>query len=303
MVKHVAAPAGGEGTEQPPAKPETPQQKTGQTPTGTEGGDIGGGLTGEQGGGAEGLQDGDASMASHTTAPSLGSDSGKNALSRKGYHYAHSDIYYKDGRICEAPKRTESTEADREKEAMAEAQAQSQSRWNFNDYHWEERDFTNAITRRLAEELEGHDLWRDKRSPQDHLAVRRVELDGWAASNVRKGTTKNICEFGLKVHFQGSRAEAGLEACVSITEVSHESDLGNLETEVSSEATIRPPTERTLTQDGKVVDKSVDTPISTDRVMRSHEMLLKLVNRKGVPLVKEKVRLVVEEFLGFKGQS
>ena len=74
----------------------------------------------------------------------------------------------------------------------------------------------------------GTELWRDKRSEEgDALLVTRVEAKGYAVSNVRKGTTKNVFEFepetGLRVFFHGTRGGAQLEVCVAAAdELSHE---------------------------------------------------------------------------------
>ena len=142
-------------------------------------------------------------------------------LSLGGYHYAHGKTYYADGRICDAPKLVNSEQA-----TQVEAQA-SQSRWNFKDYHWEERDTLPVARARLEELLVGTELWRDKRSEAgDALVVTRVDLRGWAVSNVRKGTTKNVFEFEAgetKVVFEGVRGGAQLTVTVAaIDELSHE---------------------------------------------------------------------------------
>ena len=74
-----------------------------------------------------------------------------DGLDRAGYHFAHQDIYYKDGRICEPPRQIDASE-----QAAMEADngtTHSQSRWNTKDYHWEERDLTQFATDRLRELL------------------------------------------------------------------------------------------------------------------------------------------------------
>jgi hypothetical protein len=51
----------------------------------------------------------------------------ENGLSRKGYHYAHNQSYYKDGRICDPPKSISIGELGDEPQCSQT----SQSKWNF----------------------------------------------------------------------------------------------------------------------------------------------------------------------------
>ena len=95
-----------------------------------------------------------------------------------GYHYAHGATYYKDGRICEAPKQL----ADSEQAGEVAAQA-SQSRWNFKDYHWEERDTLPWAKQRLEELLLGTELWRDKRAADDVRSLQQKHKDSLNASS------------------------------------------------------------------------------------------------------------------------
>ena len=95
-----------------------------------------------------------------------------------GYHYAHGATYYKDGRICEAPKQL----ADSEQAGEVAAQA-SQSRWNFKDYHWEERDTLPWAKQRLEELLLGTELWRDKRAADDVRSLQQKQKGSLNASS------------------------------------------------------------------------------------------------------------------------
>ena len=80
-----------------------------------------------------------------------------------GYHYAHGATYYKDGRICEAPKQL----ADSEQAGEVAAQA-SQSRWNFKDYHWEEQ-YNLILLRWCIDYLDEDELKAFLRQARAHL--------------------------------------------------------------------------------------------------------------------------------------
>lgn len=74
-----------------------------------------------------------------------------DGLDRGGYHYPHGKQYYKDGRICEPPKKIEPNESAASTAGEVETNpnntaAASQSKWNFDDYHWEERDIIGLFT-------------------------------------------------------------------------------------------------------------------------------------------------------------
>jgi len=206
-----------------------------------------------------------------------------SGLDRAGYHYAHEQKYYKDGIICEAPKR-----ADGSAEIT---QQKSQSKWNFNDYHWEERDILPHIQRRLDEKLLKEALWADKRSP-DALVIKSCAISGWAVSNVRKGTTKNLFDFSVKVHFWGERDGAQLGIVVEAPGIESDELMapdGTLAKPlpkfiVTSEAGDNLVRSKVLGPDGVVTEKVVGE-VPPERAMRTNEMFLKLVNKKGVPLV------------------
>jgi hypothetical protein len=78
-----------------------------------------------------------------------------------------------------------------------------------------------VLRQRLEAVLTGKELWRDKRS-DDALVVTKIELEGWAVSNVRKGTTKNAWEVVAKCHFFGERGGAQLKVCVATPELDYE---------------------------------------------------------------------------------
>lgn len=90
---------------------------------------------------------------------------------------------------------------------------------------------THTIVDSLTRSLVGHVYWQDKRRAEDRLAVTAIEHDGsdcvtergererepcthsftcllahlcnrWAASNIRKGTAKNICEMTIRVRLE-----------------------------------------------------------------------------------------------------
>ena len=143
------------------------------------------------------------------------------------------------------------------------------------------------------EELVGTQLWADKRS-SDKLAVCSVELDGWAVSNVRKGTTKNIWELEAKVWLLGSRGGTELRVCFATpAPLDHEVDPG-LEgaalPELVVESTVgsQGVRQKVVDKDGEVVEKVV-AEVDSERAMRNSEMLLKLAKRLGAPLIRKKI--------------
>jgi len=206
-----------------------------------------------------------------------------SGLDRAGYHYAHEQKYYKDGRICEPPKR-----ADGSAEIT---QQKSQSKWNFNDYHWEERDIVPHIQIRLDEMLLKEKLWADKRS-SDALVIQSCAINGWAVSNVRKGTTKNLFDFSVKVQFWGERDGAQLGITVEAPGIESDELMapdGTLakplpKFNVTSEAGDNLVKSKVLGPDGVVSEKVVGE-VPPERAMRTNEMFLKLVNKKGLALV------------------
>mmetsp|Transcript_8121 Transcript_8121/g.23066 ORF Transcript_8121/g.23066 Transcript_8121/m.23066 type:complete len:93 (-) Transcript_8121:207-485(-) len=61
--------------------------------------------------------------------------------------------------------------------------------------------------------------------------------------------------------------------------------------------------ERVVSQSGQVVERQAAEGVPMERAMRSHEMLLKLVNRKGAGVVKDAVAKALQEFLQGGGSS
>ena len=60
-------------------------------------------------------------------------------------------------------------------EAAQPSTGASESRWNFNDYHWEERDFHSWAQERLRAMLVGAEVWKGKEEG-DALCATSVEL-------------------------------------------------------------------------------------------------------------------------------
>lgn len=67
--------------------------------------------------------------------------------------------------------------------------------------------------------------------------------------------------------------------------------------QVTSESSIRKTFHKSLDKDGNVVEQESESGVSAEQAMRSHEMLLKLVNRKAVGHIKEVSSKALEEFL------
>lgn len=66
---------------------------------------------------------------------------------------------------------------------------------------------------------------------------------------------------------------------------------------MTSDGSVKQVFEKTLNKDGEVIDKPAATDIPAEQAMRSHEMLLKLVNRKASPHIQEAVVKTFREFL------
>jgi hypothetical protein len=223
-----------------------------------------------------------------------------DGLDRSGYHYAHGKKYYKDGKICEPPKRAEGGEEV--------AQQASQSKWNFNDYHWEERDIIPHVKARLDELLLNQELWTDKRST-DALTIKKCAVHGWAVSNVRKGTTKNMFEFTVKVYFWGKRDGAQLGILVEAPGLESDELVGPSgalakplpKFGVVTEAGDNLLRSKVLGPDGTVSEKVVGE-VPPERAMRTNEMFLKLVTKKGVPLVQAALAGLLAELASYGQQ-
>lgn len=166
----------------------------------------------------------------------------------------------------------------------------------------------------MSDLLVGVELWRDKHDETDCLVLVRCELDGWAVSNVRKGTTRNVWEFSAKAVFEGSRGGASLTVCVTCPSIEH--DLLGEPLSSPSFATASLPAcivestagsneviLKVLDASGAVVERRTGEVISAERAMKTNEMLLKLVNRKGVALVRERVAQLLPEILAYGRQT
>lgn len=226
----------------------------------------------------------------------------ESGLSTKGYHYAHDKSYYKDGRFCEPPK---AVAADTTTETQA-----SQSKWNFKDYHWEERDIMATVKERLSAKLVGTELWRDKKSG-DCLTVSTCDIVGWAVSNVRKGSTKNVWEFAASIVFEGTRGDTQLRVTVTAPGLEHDLlvDAQNAGTEVvlpafavASEPGENVVKSKSVDASGNLIEVVVGEA-NPERVLKNNEMFLKLVNKKGLPLIQEALIALLNDILTYGQQQ
>jgi activator of HSP90 ATPase len=170
------------------------------------------------------------------------------------------------------------------------------------DYHWEERDIIPFVEKFLSERLVGKELWKDKNS-SDSLRVTSCDVEGWAVSNVRKGSTKNVWDFSAKVMFDGVRGGTSLRVVVGAPGLDHEL-LDNSQIHGSI---VLPPlvvtshpshgnvtSKKAVDENGNIVEVSTGE-VEVERAMRNNEMFLKLVKKKGVPLVEECVISLLNE--------
>lgn len=217
-----------------------------------------------------------------------------DGLQRSGYHYAHGMQYYADGRICEAPKLVSNTEEVEEQV--------SQSRWNFSDYHWEERDILPKVKNRMNELLVGHCIWQDKRCETDKLYISAADVVGWAVSNVRKGSLKNAWEFSTVVTLAGSRSGVELKFSIAASGLDHEllqiDPIKLPSFEITSEVGKCEVRSKVVSKDGEVIERVVGE-VESEKVMRVSESFLKVVKQKGVPFVQEKVIELLKELAFF----
>eukprot|EP00613_Pedinella_sp_CCMP2098_P031380 CAMPEP_0171730626 /NCGR_PEP_ID=MMETSP0991-20121206/28406_1 /TAXON_ID=483369 /ORGANISM="non described non described, Strain CCMP2098" /LENGTH=242 /DNA_ID=CAMNT_0012325401 /DNA_START=32 /DNA_END=760 /DNA_ORIENTATION=+ len=232
----------------------------------------------------------------------LESQATTNGLSTNGYHYAHGNTYYTDGRICEPPQAVAADEGECEVQA-------SQSKWNFKDYHWEERDILPIMKQRLSKRLVATELWRDKKSG-DCLAVTSCDIIGWAVSNVRKGTTKNVWEFEATVTFDGTRGDTQLRVIVTAPGLDHEllvvaekagTPVALPEFTVSSQAGANITKKKAVDEAGNFIEVATGE-VDAERTMRNNEMFLKLVKKKGLPLVQESLVGLLTELISYGQQ-
>jgi hypothetical protein len=220
-----------------------------------------------------------------------------DGLDRGGYHYAHGQQYYKDGRFCEPPKKIDTAAAASDE--PPQPIAASQSKWNTNDYHWEERDISQMVKEMLNQKLLGVEFWRDKKTENDALVISSCEIEGWAVSNVRKGSTKNLWEFSVKIHFHGLRGGAELAVCVTIPNLDQDINFDVLpQAQIDSQPGKNLVFSKSLDAHGNVVEKIVGE-VDAERAMKTNELFLNFVRRKGVPLIQTKVTELMKELFDF----
>lgn len=124
---------------------------------------------------------------------------------------------------------------------------------------------------------------------------------------MRKGKTINVFEFdSVTVKLDGQRGGSGIHATITWDNLSHDESVGVDLPKGSVDSKAKEgqvEAEKTLTKDGEVVERvsnvtaieQSQSQAATERAMRTHEMLLKLVNRKGEPLAREKVAQLCRE--------
>lgn len=157
------------------------------------------------------------------------------------------------------------------------------------------------LKQRLNECLIGRELWRDKRS-EDVFAIVSSTANGWASSNVRKGTTKNVFELDVRVWFRGERGGAELKVCLTFMGLDHElleqKPVVMPEPVITSEAGANQVKEKVLDKDGNVIERVVGE-VEPERAMRTNEMFLKLVRQKGITLVTENLLTILHELAAY----
>ena len=126
-------------------------------------------------------------------------------------------------------------------------------------------------------------VWEGKDAAKDYLRVTDVRLEGDATSSVRKGGRIVVYDWKCEVRFEGRRGgAAGIAACVTLDELEPQ----DAPPETARAAIASEPLADVADEAGRQ---------DVERAMRTHEALGKLVERKGVPLVRAALRTVVRE--------
>ena len=162
---------------------------------------------------------------------------------------------------------------------------------------------------RLEALLVGQELWRDKRAAGDALLVTAARVDGWAVSNVRKGTTRNVWELSVVATWSGTRGGVATELEVTFPGLEHDT----LSAAENPSGALPPPavevrgagdglvTSKVCGKDGIVVER-VTGEVVPERAMKTNEMFLKLVTKKGLPLVEAAARALLAELAAYGQQ-
>ena len=120
------------------------------------------------------------------------------------------------------------------------------------------------------------------------------------SSCVRKGKTINTWEMAVSVRVEGRRGCGALDATITWADVVRDGSeqaaapLAVLEAgTITSQGSHCEETNATTDRDGNIIQTAAE--VSSERVMRSQEMLLKLVKKKAEPLVRQKIGVLLEE--------
>jgi hypothetical protein len=162
---------------------------------------------------------------------------------------------------------------------------------------------TRAASRARAPQLEGVAVWEGKDAAADFLRVTGVEITGDATSSVRKGSRIVVYDWSLVARLEGRRgggvSGAGITATIEFADVSVDTPLAELKPAVASAplSIMDGGPARVESINGLAHGKPAATNGGADvmRAMKTHEALGKLVERKGVPLVRAALADVISE--------
>lgn len=154
----------------------------------------------------------------------------------------------------------------------------------------------------LNNKLAKQELWRDKKSENDVLLISSCDVEGWAVSNVRKGSTKNLWEFSIKIHFHGLRGGAELDVCVTIPNLDQDMNENNFNSLPTPEINSKPGKNlifsKSIDKMGNVIEKVVGE-VDSERAMKTNELFLNFIRRKGIPLIQTQVSEMLRELFVF----
>ena len=92
--------------------------------------------------------------------------------------------------------------------------------WNVNNWHWENKNYTEKAKAYLSEKLEGHSFKRDDIT---FTISRLTKVNGEAQINIRKGKQIIIYEFNVDAQFRGETAVDECEGSFKVNDI-NESD-------------------------------------------------------------------------------
>jgi hypothetical protein len=164
-------------------------------------------------------------MALPAPPPDLAELDEPAAAPHGGYYYAHKDFGKEPSATQPAAPEWKAL-TDEQAAALAAASADvtgahSNSKWNANNYHWEERDYSTWASNRLNELCTGVSVAGKTFS----VCSSGAEVKGEAANAIRKAKKIVTYEFtSIVVAFDGSMGETAVAGTVTFTNVQEDTE-------------------------------------------------------------------------------